>query len=218
VRTAAELNAKLAAGYDYIVVDEITAAPEWRDGTVVNRRFRRLLELLPERSVIAYVSLDLTMAAGGGDRMRERRQLLYALYQHGRALALEVYLHTAQARAGAAPDAFALAAQRLRAATLGLPGGGHIDERAITVLGMSIHSAYPQYRYLDWPAHDLASVRAQAHALRTGGALLTAQRGLGYYFVGHSDLEPIAGAPYDFDALLGVMTEQARLASQPPAL
>jgi len=31
-RTAAYLRHKLAIGYDYIVIDEITSAPDWADG------------------------------------------------------------------------------------------------------------------------------------------------------------------------------------------
>lgn len=208
-RTADELTAILANGYDYIVIDEITAAADWADGALVNRRFRALLERLPPRTVIAYVSLDLTMAAGGGERMRARRQLLYALLQRGRAIALEVYLHTDEVRAGLAPDAMRRAAIRLRYAVLGLPGGGHVNRRAVTVLGASINAAYPQYRYLDRPAHDLAAIRAQARTARTFGALLTEQRGLGYYFVNRSDIVPRDGAPYDIDELIDVMSDEA---------
>ncbi|MGE3636788.1 MAG: hypothetical protein AB7P00_43195, partial [Sandaracinaceae bacterium] len=216
-RTASELRAILANGYDYIVIDEITAAADWVDGALVNRRFRRLLEVLPPRTVIAYVSLDLTMASDDGAAMRARRQLLYALMQHGRALALEVYLHTDQVRAGLAPDTLRRAAIRLREAVLGLPDGGHINRRAITVLGVSINAPYAQYRYLDRPAHDLASLRAQALAARTYGALLQEQRGLGYYFVNRSDIEPLAGAPYDLDQLIGVMAAEGERAARASA-
>jgi uncharacterized protein (TIGR03382 family) len=207
-RTAAELRQILDAGYDYIVIDEITAASDWDDDSLVSRRFRSLLEQLPPRTVIAYISLDLTMAADGADLMNARRQLLYALMQRGRALALEVYLHTGAVRSGQAPDALRRAATRLRNAVLDLPGGGHIDEHAISVLGVSIHQPSP-YDYLDDPAHDLAAVRTEARTVRTFGALLPAQRGLGYYFVDHSDLVPAAGAPYDFDDLIDVMADEA---------
>ncbi len=211
-RTAAEFRAILDAGYDYIIIDEITAAADWADGALVNQRFRRLLEVLPPRKVIAYVSLDLTMAADGGARMNDRRQLLYALLQRGRAIALEVYLHTGQVRAGQAPDALRRAAVRLRNAVLDLPGGGHVNRRAITVLGLSMHEPSP-YDYLDDPRHDLAAVRTQARTLRTFGALLPEQRGIGYYFVSHSDIVPAAGAPYDFDDLIDVIAEEAHLSA-----
>jgi hypothetical protein len=209
-RTAAELETILDNGYDYIVIDEITAAADWADGSVINRRFRRLLEVLPPRKVIAYVSLDLTMAAGGDTRMAARRQLLYALMQHGRAIALEVYLHTGQVISGQAPDILRRAAIRLRHATLGLPDGGHVNRRAITVLGLSIHEPAP-YNYLDRPSDDLRAIRIQARAVRNFGALLQEQRGLGYYFVTHSDIVPFSWAPYDFDRLIDVSAEEAHL-------
>ncbi len=209
-RTAAELEAILDNGYDYIIIDEITTAADWVDGALVNRRFRRLLEVLPPRKVIAYVSLDLTMSPSGDTAMAARRQLLYALMQHGRAIALEVYLHTGQVIAGQAPDLLRRAAIRLRHATLGLPDGGHVNRRAITVLGLSIHEPAP-YNYLDRPHDDLRAVRIQARAVRDFGALLQEQRGLGYYYVTHSDIVPYASAPYDFDRLVDVVTEEAHL-------
>ncbi len=213
-RTAEELRAILATGYDYIVIDEITAAADWADGSLVNRRFQALLEELPPRTIIAYVSLDLTMVADDGAGMHARRQLFDALMRYGRAIALEVYLHTGQVMAGQAPDTLRRAAIRLRESVLGLPGGGHINERAITVLGASINQPLAQYNYLDRPSQDLSSIRTQARAVRSYGALLTEQRGLGYYFVNHSDLEPRDGAPYDFDRLIDVMSEEALLTAR----
>lgn len=212
-RTVADLRAILATGYDYIIIDEITADPEWADSSIISQRFRSLLAQMPGK-IIAYVSLDLTMAAGGGDLMNARREVLGALLENGRAIALEVYLHTGEATGTQAPDTLRRAAIRLREAVLGLPGGGHVNQRAITVLGTSIHAPYAQYRYLDRPAQDLSAIRAQARAIRSYGALLTEQRGLGYYFVGHSDLEPVAGAPYDFDRLIDVMSEEALLTAR----
>src|SRR5688500_758838 len=95
-KTRRYLKKKLDSGYDYIVIDEITAHPDWADGSLVNRRFRELLLRLPKRKVIAYVSIDLTMWDGGGADMRERRLLLRALKRQGRVMALEVYLHTGE--------------------------------------------------------------------------------------------------------------------------
>lgn len=167
-RTAQYLKAKLARGYDYIVVDEITAASDWADGGSLNEKFRKLLLRLPPRTVIGYVSIDLTQYPGGDVRMRNRRYLLRALKQRGRGLALEVYLHTAQVMAGAAPATYARAADRLALAVKGMPHGGGINTRAISVLGTSMHSSYPQYRYLDQPRNDLASIKRQVSAIRFG--------------------------------------------------
>jgi hypothetical protein len=49
--------------------------------------------------------------------------------------------------------------------------------------------------------------------VRDFGALLQEQRGLGYYFVSHSDIVPRASAPYDFDLLIDVISEEAHLAA-----
>ena len=206
----ADVKAKLASGYDYVVVDEITADPHWADGSTDNRRFRKMLGRLPRGKVIAYVSLDLTMEAGGDLAMRHRRLLLRALRLRGRALALEVYLHTAQAMAGDSHLLFERAADRLANAVRGLKHCSNINAHAISVLGMSIHSSpFPQYHYLDEPAHDLQSVRKQIHALRHGSARLEKQHGVGWYFVGSSDLQPRSGAPYTFDDLVALMHHQS---------
>jgi len=206
----ADVKAKLAAGYDYVVIDEITADVNWADGATVNRRFRKMLGRLPRGKVIAYISLDLTMEAGGAEAMRHRRLLLRALRQRGRALALEVYLHTGQAMLGESHDLFERAADRLANAVQGLHDCSNINAHAISVIGMSIHSSpFPQYHYLDEPAHDFSSVRRQIHALRHGSARLEKQRGVGFYFVGSSDLDPLHGAPYRFDDVVSLMHHQS---------
>jgi len=85
-RTAQYFRNKLAAGYDYIVIDEITAAADWADGGSLNEKFRRVLLRVPPRTVIGYVSIDLTQYAGGDVRMRNRRYLLRALKRRGRGM------------------------------------------------------------------------------------------------------------------------------------
>jgi hypothetical protein len=189
-RTAAFIRQRLAAGYDYVVVDEVTMDPMWSDGASVNRRFRLLLTRIPPRSLIAYVSLDLTSYPGGGQAMRDRRLLLRALKLRGRALALEDYLHTGAVMGGAAPSFFRTAADRLAAAVHGLRGAAGISARAITTLGLSMHTRYPQYNYLDEPAHDLASVARQVNAIRFGSSRLRAEHGIGFYFIGRGDITP----------------------------
>ena len=51
-------------GYDYIVIDEITAAPDFRDGATLNRRLRKLLLRMPARTIIPYIRIDLIAAPG----------------------------------------------------------------------------------------------------------------------------------------------------------
>ncbi|HZS39846.1 MAG TPA: hypothetical protein VFF06_23595 [Polyangia bacterium] len=189
-RTAAFIRARLKAGYDYVVVDEVTMDPSWRDGTTVNRRFRQLLGRIPPRTLIAYISLDLTTYAGGAQAMRDRRLLLRALELRGRALALEDYLHTAEVVNGAAPAIFRNAADRVAAAVHDLAGAAGISAREITTLGLSMHTRYPQYNYLDWRAHDLSSITRQVTAIRHGSGRLRAQHGLGFYFIGEGDITP----------------------------
>ncbi len=193
-RTAAYLRKKLQAGYDYIVIDEITAAPEWRDGATANRRLRKVLLRLPPRTVIPYISIDLTQYPGGFEDMRARRFLLRAFKRRARTIALEIYLHTAQVQAGAAPSAYRRAADRLALAVRGMKDGGGINLRAISVIGTSMHSTFPQYRYLDKPSGDLASITRQINAIRHGSKRLRQQRGVGYYFVNKSDMAPLARA------------------------
>ncbi len=195
-RTAAYLRAKLASGYDYIVVDEITSAFDWADGGTLNVKFRKLLQRLPARSVIGYISIDLTQYAAGEGQMRDRKLLLRALKTRGRGLALEIYMHTAQVMAGEAPAVFSGAADRLARAVTGLTHGGGINTRAISVIGTSMHSAYAQYRYLDEPAHDLASVTRQVNAIRHATKRTRQQHGLGYYFVDKSDMAPPSAYSY----------------------
>ncbi|MBA3395275.1 MAG: hypothetical protein H0T89_21685 [Deltaproteobacteria bacterium] len=208
-RTAAYLRKKLQSGYDYIVIDEITAAPEWRDGATANRRLRKVLLRLPPRTVIPYISIDLTQYPGGFEDMRARRYLLRAFKRHARTIALEIYLHTAQVQAGAAPPTYRRAADRLAIAVRGMKDGGGINTRAISVIGTSMHSTFPQYRYLDKPSGDLASITRQVNAIRHGSKRLRQQRGLGYYFVNKSDMAPLAGAPYSYDGLIRRMRSQA---------
>jgi hypothetical protein len=198
---AADVRAKLASGYDYVVVDEITADPRWDDASLESKAFRRMLLELPPRKVIGYVSLDLTRAPGGFAAMKARRWLLRALRLRGRALALEVYLKSSDVVRGAAPAAFRLAADRLALAVHSLPGAAGISTRAITVLGLTAHSKYPQYIYLDDPRADFASLHRQATALRQSGSRLRAQHGLGFYFAGVYELEPTPPA-YTLDGLV----------------
>jgi hypothetical protein len=199
-RTAAYLRKKMQAGYDYFVIDEITAAPDFRDGTTLNRRLRKLLLRMPARTIIPYISIDLTQQAYGYDYMRGRRLLLRAFKRRARVLALEVYLHTGQVRAGASASTFRRAADRLALAVKGLEYGGGINQRAITVIGTSMHSSYPQYRYLDQPSYDLASLSRQVNAIRHGSKRLRQQQGVGWYFVNKSDMDPPSA--YSYDALI----------------
>ena len=198
-RTAAYLRKKLQAGYDYIAIDEITSAADWRDGTSLNRRLRALLLRMPARTFIPYISIDLTQYPGGYSDLRARRQLLRAFARRARVLALEVYLHTGQVMAGAAPSVFRTAALRLGLAS----AYSGINRRAITVIGTSMHSSYPQYRYLDSPSHDLASIKRQVNAVRHGSRRLRSQRGIGWYFVNKSDMAPPSA--YSYDRLIKTM-------------
>jgi hypothetical protein len=201
-RTAAYLRKKLQSGYDYIAIDEITAAPDWRDGTSLNRRLRKLLLRVPARTVIPYISIDLTQYPSGYTDMRARRALLRAFARRARVIALEVYQHTAGVMAGQAPGIERRAADRLFLAS----AYKGINRRAITVIGTSMHSAYPQYRYLDQPSHDLTAIKRQVNAIRHGSARLRGQRGVGFYFVNKSDMAP-PGA-YSYDRLIKTMRLQ----------
>jgi uncharacterized protein (TIGR03382 family) len=206
-RTAAYFKHKLALGYDYIVIDEITTASDWRDGSTANRRLREVLLRLPPRTVIPYISIDLVQYPSGFASMRSMRYLLRAFKRHGRALAMEVYLHTASVMAGSAPAAFRKAADRLALAVKGMKYGGGINLRAVTTIGTSMHCPYSQYRYLDQPAHDLASITRQVNALRHGSARVRQQKGVAYYFVNKSDMAPPSA--YSYDALIKRMRTQA---------
>ena len=211
-RTAAYFRNKLKAGYDYIVIDEITAHPQFADGMTANRRLRKVLQRVPKRSVIPYISIDLTQYADGFTKMKNRRLLLRAFNRRARAIALEVYLHTPQAIAGAAPSAFRRAADRLALAVKGLKYGAGINRRAITVIATSIHaggSGFAQYKYLDQPKNDLRSITKQVNAIRHGGRRLRSQKGVGYYFVNKSDMAPRGGAPYSYDGLIRRLRLQA---------
>lgn len=133
-------------------------------------------------------------AAGG------RRLLLRAFKRRARVLALEVYLHTGEVRAGHAAATFRRAADRLALAVHGLSGTGGINRRAITVLGTSMHSSYAQYRYLDQPAYDLRALSREVNAIRHGSKRLRQQHGIGWYFVNKSDMDPPSA--YSYDALI----------------
>src|SRR5262249_11532096 len=109
--------------------------------------------------------------------------------------------------AGGAPSAFRIAADRLALSVSGMKHGGGINQRAITTIGTSMHSSFPQYRYLDQAGHDLESIKKQVNALRHGSARLRQQHGVGYYFVGKSDMAPPSA--YTYDALIGRMHTQA---------
>lgn len=211
-KTKAEFQAMLDAGYDYIVVDEITADPMWADGATVNVRFRQLIDQMPARTFIAYISIDLTQQAGGQARLTARRLLLRKLKQRGRALALEVYLHTDAVIAGQSTGVIRTAANRVANAVANLSGGVGINKKCITVMGTTIRGTYAQYRYLDHPSRDLSSVAKQAYATRHASARVMQQRGLGFYFVGASDLEPLSGAPYTKDQLIARMVLEAKRA------
>ena len=211
-RTAAYIRKKLKSGYDYVVIDEITAHPEFADGAGANRRLRALLQRIPKNKIIPYISIDLTQYTNGFSSMRARRLLLRAFNRRARAIALEVYLHTPQVSAGAAPFHFRRAADRLALAVKGLKYGAGINRRAISVIATSIHagtSGLTQYRYLDKPSQDLASIKRQVNAIRHGSRRLRSQQGVGYYFVNKSDMAPRSGAPYSYDALIRRLRLQA---------
>lgn len=207
-RTLAYLKERLAAGYDYILIDEVTTDPEWADDNDVNRRMRELLERLPGK-IIAYISLDLTIRPHARERLRERRLLLDALRRHGRALALEVYLHTDEVMDRGAERVFGEVADNLAHAVEGLPGPG-INRKAITVLGITTNAKHEEYRYLNRPKQDLASIKRQARYLRRAGERVRRQRGIGFYFVGLNDLAPVGGAPYSQTQLARLLMRTAR--------
>jgi hypothetical protein len=206
-RTAAYLRHKLKIGYDYIVIDEITAAPDWRDGTSLNRKLRKLMLRVPPRTVIPYISIDLTQYPNGLNDLKARRLLLRNFKRYARTIALEVYMHTAQVLGGAAPNTFRRAADRLALAVKGLAGTPGINRRATTTIGTSMHSTFPQYRYLDQPSNDLASITRQVNAIRNGGKRLRSQHGIGFYFVNKSDMAPPSA--YSYDRLIRRMRLQA---------
>ena len=211
-RTAAYIRNKLKSGYDYVVIDEITAHPEFADGAGTNRRLRALLQRLPKNKIIPYVSIDLTQAANGFAAMRARRLLLRAFNRRARAIALEVYLKTPSVIAGAAPFHFRRAADRLALAVKGLKFGAGINRRAITVIGTSVlggTAKLAQYQYLNQPSRDLTSIKKQVNAIRHGSRRLRSQHGVGYYFVFRGDLLPRPGAPYSYDALIRRLRLQA---------
>jgi hypothetical protein len=200
-RAAADsVRAKLSSGYDYVVVDEITANPRWADTALEGKRFRQMLLLVPPRSVIGYISLDLTKAPAGLAALRNRRWLLRALRLRGKALALEVYLKTSEVFRGAAAPAFRTAAERVAQAVQGMPGAAGISRREITVLGLTAHSKYPQYQYLDVPREDLASIHRQVSAVLQASARTRAQQGLGFYFSGLAEIQP--ASQYTLDDLV----------------
>jgi hypothetical protein len=188
-RTAAYLRAKLAHGYDYIVIDEITGAGDYADGQTFNRRVRELLLRVPAKKLIPYFSIDLTQELPT-IYMNDRRMLLRAFEKRGRAIALEVYLHTGQVMAGDAPGVFRRAADRIANAVRGLAGTGGINLHAFTTIGTSMHSTFAQYRYLDQPSHDLAAITREVSALRHGSKRVRQQKGVGWYFVNKSDMAP----------------------------
>jgi hypothetical protein len=206
-RTAAYLRHKLAIGYDYIVLDEVTTAADYADGQAYNHRLRSLLLKLPPRTFIPYLSIDLVQEANGMIYMRDRRLLIRAFKKRARALALEIYLHTPQVMAGAAPATFRRAADRLVAAVHGMPGAAGVSRTAIATIATSMHSSLAQYRYLDEPAHDLDSITRQVNAIRHGGKRLRAEHGIGWYFVNKSDMEP--KSHYSYDHLINRMRTQA---------
>ena len=208
-RTRQYLKKKLAAGYEYIAIDEITAAPDFRDGATLNRRLRKLVQRMPRRIFIPYISIDLTQQVGGFEAMKARRLLLRTFKLRARAIVLEIYLHTDEVMAGAAPLHFRRAADRLALAVSGLRRAGGINLRAISSPATSMHSTFPQYRYLDNPKHDLAAIKRQVNAIRHGSKRTRQQNGLGYYFVNKSDMAPRANAPYSYDRLIRVMRLQA---------
>jgi hypothetical protein len=89
----------------------------------------------------------------------------------------------------------------------GLAGTAGINRAAITTIATSMHSTYPQYRYLDEPSHDLGAVRREVNALRHGSRRTRSQHGIGWYFVGKSDMAP-AGS-YSYAHLINVLRSEA---------
>ncbi|MGE5180595.1 MAG: hypothetical protein ACM31C_00970 [Acidobacteriota bacterium] len=205
-RTVAYLKHKLALGYDYVVLDEVTSAADYADGQWLNRAVRALLVRLPERSFIPYISIDLTQELSP-IYMKDRRLLLRAFRNRARVMALEVYLHTDQVMAGQAPATFRRAADRLQNAVAGLRRASGMNAHAITTIGATHRSTYAQYRYLDHASHDLASITRQVNALRHASRRTRQQHGVGWYFVDSSDLAPVS--TYSFDALIRRMRTQA---------
>jgi hypothetical protein len=205
-RTVAYLKHKLALGYDYIVIDEITAAGDFADGQGLNRRLRKMIGRMPARTIIPYLSIDI-MQELSPIYLYDRRMLVRAFKKRGRSIALEVYLHTGQVEAGAAPGTMRRAADRLANAVHGLSGTAGINRAAITTIATSMHSSLAQYRYLDQPAHDLDAVKREVNALRHGSRRTRSQHGIGWYFVGKSDMAPHGS--YTYAHLIHVLASEA---------
>ena len=209
-RTAELIRQKLLAGYDYIVIDEITAAPDFRDGATLNMRLRQLLLRVDPNKIIPYLSIDLMQYPNGFNDLKARRLLLRAFMNRARMIALEVYLHTPQVKAGYAPYNFRRAADRLALAVKGLSGTGEINRRAISTIATSVHGGsanLAQYSYLDMPSYDLTSLQRQVNAIRLGSKRTRQQNGVGWYFVNKSDMAPRPGA-YSYDKLIRAMRLQ----------
>jgi hypothetical protein len=207
-RTIAYLKHKLALGYDYIILDEVTHAGDYADGEALNRAVRGILLRLPSRTFLPYISIDLTQEAYGNVYMYDRRTLLRAFKHEARMMALEVYLQTPQAMAGEAPSIFGTAANRLQDSVAGLSDAGGMNLRAFTTLGMSHQSIYPQYRYLDDALHDLQSISKQVNAIRSASRRTRQQNGIGWYFVDESDLTPLPHT-YTYASLIDRMRAEA---------
>ena len=72
-----------------------------------------------------------------------------------------------------------------------------------------MHSSYAQYRYLDEPAHDLSAIRREVNALRHASRRTRSQHGVGWYFVGASDMSP--SGSYTYAQLIALLhTESLR--------
>jgi len=201
-RTAAYVRGKLAAGYDYVVFDEITMDSNFMDTSTAGKRLRQLMLRVPRHSIIPYISLDLTQGPIGAIGMANRKWLLRSFRLYARAMALENYLHTDAVMAGAAPSTFRTGIDRVANAMRGMQGGSDVARHAFTTLGLSMHQGLSQYNYLDDPRHDLAALSREVNAIRHGSARLRQEHGLGFYMVGSYDVQPRPGAPYTYTQLV----------------
>ena len=184
------VKSRIDEGWDYVAIDEIHANPsgaiDWSNGT---DNSNDLVAGLEELAMLGYDRRVMPYFAGSTvsnpDRSQKVSDILDATSHHARIGMLELYRFTSGGHSVEQHRAYFH--DKARNLEMASPG---INDRLIVVLGVRNDDEPAEFRYLDDPAGDLASLQRQFAALHQENSLTRRHPGVGAYTWGATRHRP----------------------------
>lgn len=175
------VRGKIDQGWDYVAIDEIHANPngaiDWTNGSDASSD---LVAGLDELAALGYGRRVMPYFAGSTvsnpDRSQQISDILQAVPEHTRIGMLELYRKTSGGHSVEQHRAYFH--DKARNFEMAAPG---VNDHIIAILGVRNDDQPAEFRYLDDPAGDLASLERQFSALHQHNSLTRRHPGVGAY-------------------------------------